>query len=115
MKIRCKRNLSSFRATSYTVKYHHTKRTSPRLCAAATTRIFKLGRGAKLVDIIFTKRPPKNCVKFYEIVEYYRDHTGVLSHVKLVGYRGAFMAGVRPMLIEMYEDGYRYVRVERVK
>jgi hypothetical protein len=34
--------------------------------------------------------------------------------VRLKNYKGSFMGGVRPVLKEMFDNDYRYVRVERI-
>lgn len=86
----------------------------PRLCAAATARIFKLGPGCTKVRAVFTKNVPRlqECRKWYEIGER-RASLFCPTHY-LKGFRGGFMGGVSATLTEAYNKGYRYVRVEKV-
>ena len=93
----------------------------PRLCAGATSRLFKLGREAQTVKAVFTKREPKIKGKFYKII----CHPGALraagekdvcdwEEIDLEKFHGGFMTGTKQAICDMYNEGYRYVRVERV-
>jgi hypothetical protein len=98
-----------FRATNCAVM-EYASVVRPMLCSASTARLFRLGPGSKKIKAVFTKRKPRNAKKFYEL-----EKDGCFSpEVRLKNYKGSFMGGVRPVLKEMFDNDYRYVRVERI-
>jgi len=87
----------------------------PRICAGATTRIFKLTPGTTRVSAVFTKTPPrKKCAKYYQLTRrrYLSCSRAYTDRIDLLGFRGHFLVGVATTLRDMYKLGYRYVRVE---
>ena len=80
----------------------------PRLCCAATTRIFGLTRGGKYCTVVFTKRKPAG--KSYELHKCKKSWSSYKT-LNLRGYNGGLHLGVRYQLQKAYDDGYRYVRV----
>ena len=111
MKIAMHRIPGAFVATTYEVENIFNKGvTSPKLCAGATTRLFKLPKGTNDIVAIITKSKPQDCGKYYEIVATeWHQYTGT---VKLKGYGGGFMGGTYMAIKNFYNDGYRFVRVE---
>ena len=103
-----------FRAKDYRVRFCGIG-IAPVLCAPATTRLFKLPRGTQEIAVKFTKTPPKDVPRYYEI----RPQEKVddmwsrrkSANVQLVGYRGEFLGGVTSLLEDMYKKGERYVTV----
>jgi hypothetical protein len=99
-----------FRATNCVVMEYESA-VQPMLCSASTARLFRLGPGSKKIKAVFTKRKPRNAKKFYELE---KDGRRFGPGVRLKNYKGSFMGGVRPVLKEMFDNDYRYVRVERI-
>ena len=71
---------------------------TPKLCAASTARIFKLGRGATVVEAVFTKTKPRKG-KYYKIIcgrtgAIFTTAFGVSQGSYLKGYEGGLLSGV---------------------
>jgi hypothetical protein len=81
------------------------------LCSGATTRLFKLPPKSKRCVAKFTKKPPKNCHKYYSLKKRQEFYGNT---VELEEYSGAFIHGsrVEAALEEAYNKGYRFVRIE---
>jgi len=104
-----------FYSTNYDVdSFFGTHKEAVRLCASASTRLFKLTPGAHSCIAVVTKVKPRKCEKYYEIVDdprsYYSYHGR--KSFKLKGYKGGFMGGVGQALAQLHAEGYRYVRLE---
>jgi len=110
MRVRMQRNGYSQFVANMTVPDRGGAKVHPRLCAGATTRLFKLTPGTKQCTIVFTKKQPQ-CERFYEMS--LKDNwLSDIKYVALKGFRGGFLVGVPPLLRQAYSRGFRYVRVQ---
>ena len=111
-RITFQRRPGCFVSQSYDVSnYFDTQRETVKLCAASATRIFRLKPGQPKINAVFTKRKPQ-CPKYFELVEAPHPYDFRRVNIRLKGYTGGFMGGVAQALVEMYGQGYRYVRLE---
>lgn len=98
---------------TFTVDTGIARNTGPAyLCAGATTRLFKLPPKSKRCVAKFTKKPPKNCPKYYSLKVKERGGFYFANTVELEEFSGSFMGGVEAALKEAYDKGYRFVRIE---